>query len=275
MKQLKKFETFQHLHHQSAPFVLPNAWDAGSAAVFERTGFKAVGTTSAGIAMSLGYKDGEHLPFETLLDVLTNIAGSVAVPVSADIEAGYGTSPEEISENVQKIAKTGVVGINIEDGTGNPEQPLSDASWQAEKIAAVKKLDLPLFINARTDLYWLKHCDPAFRLQSASRRANIYREAGADCIFVPGAVDTQTIHQLRNGISGPLNVLAGSGTPSVKLLSDMGIERISLGSGPFRASLTLLKTIGEEIISRGSFRHMTEGVLSYDDAAEWIHPPKK
>lgn len=275
MKQLKKFETFQRLHHQSAPFVLPNAWDAASAAVFERTGFKAVGTTSAGIAMSLGYKDGEHLPFETLLDVLTNIAGSVDVPVSADIEAGYDTSPEEISENVQKIAKTGVVGINIEDGTGNPEQPLSDASSQAEKIAAVKKLDLPLFINARTDLYWLRHCDSDFRLQSAVRRANIYREAGADCIFVPGAVDTKTIHQLRNGISGPLNVLAGAGAPSVKLLSDMGIERISLGSGPFRASMTLLKTIGEEIISRGSFRHMTEGVLSYDDAAEWIRPPKK
>lgn len=143
MKQFAAFKTFQELHHQSAPFLLPNAWDAASARVFQRTGYKAIGTTSAGIAMSLGYADGENLPFETLLVALKTIVDSVDIPVSADIEAGYGTSPEEISENVRKVVSTGVVGINIEDGTGSPGQPLRDASLQADAIAAVRQLDLP------------------------------------------------------------------------------------------------------------------------------------
>ncbi|EME73995.1 isocitrate lyase/phosphoenolpyruvate mutase family protein [Bacillus sonorensis] len=275
MKQFAAFKTFQELHHQSAPFLLPNAWDAASARVFQRTGYKAIGTTSAGIAMSLGYADGENLPFETLLVALKTIVDSVDIPVSADIEAGYGTSPEEISENVRKVVSTGVVGINIEDGTGSPGQPLRDASLQADAIAAVRQLDLPLFINARTDVYWLGIGDPAFRFQSAVKRANIYREAGADCIFIPGVDDIETIVRLRKGISGPLNVLAGSDTPSVKQLSDTGVERISCGSAPFRACLTLLNTISEEIITRGTFQHMTDGVLSYHETAEWMSPAKK
>ncbi|KAA6474345.1 isocitrate lyase/PEP mutase family protein [Bacillus swezeyi] len=258
-----EIQGFQQLHHQPGTFVLPNAWDAASAKSFQQNGFKAIGTTSAGIAMSWGCKDGENLPFDKLLETLSTITDSVDVPVSADIEAGYGTSPEEVAAHVRKVIAAGVVGINIEDGTGNPDQPLSDVLLQAKKIAAVRELNVPLFINARTDVYWLKAGDPAFRLQSAVERANLYRQAGADCIFIPGVEDTETIVKLRTDISGPLNLLAGASTPSLKLLSEIGIERISCGSAPFRAGLTLLKKIGEDIICHGRFQHMTDDVLSF------------
>ncbi|MCY8003481.1 isocitrate lyase/phosphoenolpyruvate mutase family protein [Bacillus haynesii] len=270
MKPFAKYKAFLDLHHQSGPFVLPNAWDAASAKAFQNCGFKAVGTTSAGIAMSLGYPDGEHLPFETLLSVLKTITDAVDIPVSADLEAGYGQSPETVAENVKKAAAAGVVGINIEDGTKDPCRPLCDATLMEEKITAVKNLNLPVLINARTDVYWLNADDPGSRLQTAVRRANRYRQAGADCIFIPGADDTGTIAGLRKGISGPLNVLAGSNTPSLQILSELGIERISCGSAPFRAALSLVKKIGEDIIRRGTFNHMTDGVLSYGEAADWI-----
>ncbi|OLG02836.1 putative carboxyvinyl-carboxyphosphonate phosphorylmutase [Bacillus paralicheniformis] len=160
--------------------------------------------------------------------------------------------------------------MNIEDGTKDPCRPLCDATLMEEKIAAVKKLNLPVLINARTDVYWLNADAPGSRLQTAVRRANRYRQAGADCIFIPRANDTGTIAGLRKDIPGPLNVLAGSHTPSLQILSELGIERISCGSAPFRAALSLVKKIGEDIITRGSFSHMTDGVLSYGEAADWI-----
>lgn len=138
MKPFAKYKAFLDLHHQSGPFVLPNAWDAASAKAFQNCGFKAVGTTSAGIAMSLGYPDGEHLPFETLLSVLKTITDAVDIPVSADLEAGYGQSPETVAENVKKAAAAGVVGINIEDGMKDPCRPLCDATLMEEKLRLSK-----------------------------------------------------------------------------------------------------------------------------------------
>lgn len=165
MKPFAKYK-FLDLHYQSGPFVLPNAWDAACANAFQNCGIKAVGTTSAGVAMSLGYPDGEHLPFETLLSILKTITGAVDIPVSADLEAGYGQSPETVAENVKKAAAAGVVGINIEDGTKDPCRPLCDATLMGEKIAAVKKLNL---INARTDVYWLNADTPGFKQPSGGQ----------------------------------------------------------------------------------------------------------
>jgi len=155
-EQSLKAKTFHRLHQQSSTFVLPNAWDVISAKMFEECGFKAIGTTSAGIAASLGYLDGQSIPLNKMVETIENIAKSVNVPVSADIEAGYGQTVEEVLETVKAVAAAGAIGINLEDGTGDPNRPIFDISSQEEKIAAIKELsesrNMPLFINARTDL---------------------------------------------------------------------------------------------------------------------------
>lgn len=262
-----KAKTFRHLHKQSSTFVLPNAWDAMSAKMFEAGGFKAIGTTSAGIAASLGYLDGQHLPRAKMVEAVRNIANSVAIPVSADIEAGYGQSVAEVVQTVKDIVAAGAVGINIEDGTGDPSKPVFSISEQKEKIAAIKAFsqssDTPLFVNARTDIYWLKIGDPLSRFQEAAKRAKAYQEAGADCLFVPGLTDREEIQKMRAGISIPINLLVDPETPSLTELSAIGIERLSCGSAPFRATATLLAAICEQIVNDQTFSHLTKDVLSY------------
>ncbi|MBV6738219.1 isocitrate lyase/PEP mutase family protein [Priestia megaterium] len=271
-----KFQQFKQLHKQPSTFVLPNAWDASSASIFQKSGFKAIGTTSAGIAISLGYSDGENLPFEKMIEALKLIVNSVDIPVSADIEAGYGKSVEEVIDNVKQVILAGVVGINLEDGTGNPNAPILDISMQVKKIAAIKKLsqslNMPLFINARTDLYWLKIDDPSLRFQSAIKRVKAYEEAGADCIFIPGVTDIDTIKNFRREISCPINLLVGSDTPPLNELSKIGIERVSSGSAPFRATITLLKEISEAIMNSGNFTPMIDDVITYRDMTELLKP---
>ena len=163
-KQLLKFLTFQQLHKRPYTFVLPNAWDVISAKIFEKNGFPAIATTSAGIAMSLGYKDGEKIPFDEMLEVVKRIINSVDVPVSVDLESGYGVSTNEIVNNARQIILAGGIGINLEDGTGDLDSPVLDMSLQVERISEIrllsKSLKAPLFINARTDLYWLNIGEP-------------------------------------------------------------------------------------------------------------------
>lgn len=269
------FQTFKELHQQSSTFVLPNAWDASSAKVFQESGFKAIGTTSAGIAMSLGYLDGENLPFEKMLEVIKMIVDSVNVPVSADIEAGYGESVEEVVENVRKIILAGAVGINLEDGTGNPDNPILDASLHAQKIAAIKELsqsmNRPLFVNARTDLYWLNIGDSEYQLHSAIDRAKAYQQAGADCIFIPGVTNLDTIEKLRQEISAPMNLLVGPNMPTLNQLSEIGIERVSTGSAPFRSTITLLRKISQNAINHGHFHQLTDDVITYSDVTKLLN----
>lgn len=274
-EQSLKAETFHRLHQQSSTFVLPNAWDVISAKMFEECGFKAIGTTSAGIAASLGYLDGQSIPLNKMVETIENIAKSVSVPVSADIEAGYGHTVEEVLETVKVVAAAGAIGINLEDGTSDSNRPIFDISSQVDKIAAIKELsesrNMPLFINARTDLYWLNIGDSSTRLQEAIKRAKAYQDAGADCIFIPGLTDRKIIKKIREEISCPINLLVDQEMPSLSELSDIGIERLSCGSVPFRATLTFLRTISEEIVNRQTFQHMTNGdVLSYKRLTEFI-----
>ncbi|WP_037465350.1 isocitrate lyase/PEP mutase family protein [Shimazuella kribbensis] len=272
--QISKIIEFRALHSNS--FVLPNAWDAISAKVFEECGFKAIGTTSAGIAVSQGYSD-RNMPFQTAITSIERIVHSVNIPVSVDIEDGYGQTIEETIETVRQVISTGAVGINIEDSTIDPEQPLYDISVQQQKISAIKNLadtlGIPLFINARTDVYWSQIGEPSTRMQETIKRALAYQEAGADCIFVPGVTDRKMIQNLRKAVSIPINLLAGPDMPSLSELSDIGIQRISCGSAPFRATTTLLKNIGEEIINHGTFHQMTSNVLSYQEVSKYT-PPK-
>lgn len=272
--RIEKYRIFQQLHSKQLPFVLPNAWDASSARVFEERGFKAIGTTSAGIAMSLGYSDGENISFKRMLEVVKMIVHSVNIPVSADIEAGYGMSVEEVVENVRQLIFAGVVGINLEDATGNLDDPILDTSLHAEKIAAIRKLsqslDMPLFLNARTDLYCLNIGDSENRLQSVIVRARDYQKAGADCIFIPGVQNIETIKMLRQEISCSINLLVSTAMPTLEELSKAGIERVSTGSAPFRATITLLRKMSEDVIFHGNFQRMNDEVISYAEITEML-----
>ena len=198
--QQQQAARFQELHTRNALFILPNAWDAGSAKIFEKAGYEAIATTSAGIAYSLGYADGEIVTMEELLPVVRQIVKRTTVPLSVDIERGYGATPEEVTKNVRAIIAAGAVGINIEDGyptdTPHAESYLEETALQVTKIeqlAALKnELEIPFVINARTCAYLLNIGDADTRLEKTIERCNAYAAAGADCIFIPAALDEAT-----------------------------------------------------------------------------------
>src|SRR5690625_663796 len=273
-KQLQKAKQFHELHQRDDLFILPNAWDVISAKMFEECGFKAIGTTSAGIAVSKGYPDGEAIPLDEMIKAIQNIANAVQVPVSADIESGYGETVDEVLHTVKKVVQAGAIGINLEDGTGDTNEHLFDLTLQVEKIKAIKQLredtNMPLFINARTDTYWLNIKDPAQRLQETIKRAQAFEQAGADCIFVPGLEDIDIIQRLRREITCPINLLVSPNLPSTQKLSNIGIERISCGSAPFRSTVTLIKQMSEEMLQKGSFKRSTDGVLSYKEVTKLV-----
>jgi 2-methylisocitrate lyase-like PEP mutase family enzyme len=265
-----KAKTLLDLHHGPSLLVICNAWDAGTARMFESCGAAAVASTSAGIANAQGYPDGEHIPRDAMLAIVRRMAESIAIPLSADMETGYSNGGADIAAVVatcRGVLEAGAVGVNLEDTTNDPAQPLVDATLQAEKLRAVRNMaetfGVRLVINARTDSYWLKLGDDKTRLAETVRRANLYREAGADCIFVPGAVDPVTIRTLVAGSPGPLNVLASPGCPTVAELQDMGVARISQGSGPARAALALTRRIAGELLQRGSYDSYHQGNIPY------------
>ncbi|WP_099361226.1 isocitrate lyase/PEP mutase family protein [Fredinandcohnia onubensis] len=268
---IAKSELFRALHKGKKTMILPNAWDVISAKMFEECGCKAIGTTSAGVAMSLGYPDGQEIPFETMLSVIKNMVNAVDVPVSADIESGFGKTTKEILHTIEQLISAGVVGINFEDGTGDINSPIYDPILQQEKIAAIREycdsIGFPLFINARTDIFWLNIGEPESRIDEAIHRVKLYEEAGADCVFVPALKDVDEIQKLRSAVKCPINLLAVPGLPSIDELSEIGIERVSTGSSPFRASTSLLKQIGDEIVNQRTFSKMTYNVLSYGEVS--------
>ncbi|HTV56538.1 MAG TPA: isocitrate lyase/phosphoenolpyruvate mutase family protein, partial [Terriglobia bacterium] len=236
----------------------------------EEAGFPAAATTSAGIANSLGYSDGQRIGRDEMLRVVERIAAAVSIPVTADMEAGYGMTPKEVAETARAVIGAGAVGMNFEDGTGRPNQPLEDLSLQIEKICAIREAavssGVPLVLNARTDVYLRAVGDPAGRLEHSILRANAYSEAGADCLFVPGARDEEVIRHLVRGIRGPLNVLAGPGTPGVRDLERIGVARVSMGSGPMRATLALVRRIARELLENGAYTAFTDDAIPYEEA---------
>ena len=262
--QLDKAIHFRQLHRGSAALVLPNAWDVASARIVEEAGFPAIATTSAGIAFSLGYPDGQRIPREEMIARIARIARAVKVPVTADIEAGYGSTPEDAARTTRELIQAGAVGMNLEDRSGHPDQPLVDLQLAVEKIKAARKaaadLRMPLMVNARTDVYLLPDAQPAAGYYEASRRLLAYRDAGADCVFAPGLKDAETIGRLVRDLQCPVNILAVPGTPSVPELEKLGVARVSLGSGPMRATLGLLRRITEELKATGAYSALESAV---------------
>lgn len=260
--------TFRARHTADSPLVLPNSWDVASTLIYEAAGFDAVGTSSAGIAAALGVPDGEHLSREEMLAVVDRIANSVAVPVSADIEAGYGDTPEAVAETVGRTINAGAVGVNLEDGTDDTTSGLVSRERHVATIraarAAADDAGVPLVINGRTDVFWRAVGDEAARLERAVERANAYLDAGSDCVFVPGVTDPDVIARLVEGVTGPLNVLAGPGAPPIPALAELGVARVSVGSGPMRATLGVLQELCGELQEDGTYAGMANAV-PYDD----------
>jgi 2-methylisocitrate lyase-like PEP mutase family enzyme len=265
--QAEKAECFRQLHRAPQILVLPNAWDVASARIVEEAGYPAIATTSAGIANALGYPDGERISRVEMLAMVERIASAVSVPVTADMEAGYGKTPEEMAETARQLIASGAIGMNLEDARDEDPATLADLSLQVEKIKALKEtaasLGVALVLNARTDVYLAGVGEPATRFKRTVERLNAYRQAGADCLFAPGVKDAETIARLAKEVHGPLNILAVAGTPPIKELERLGVARVSCGSGPMRATLGLLRRIAKQLREKGSYSLMTEGALPY------------
>jgi 2-methylisocitrate lyase-like PEP mutase family enzyme len=259
MTQAEKARGFRDLHHGPEILLLPNAWDVATAKIFELAGFPALATTSAGVAVSLGYPDGERIPRNEMLEVVARIAGAVAIPVTADVEAGYG----DPVATAKAVVEAGAVGMNLEDAVAEDGATLAELSTQTAIIREIRALDLPLVINARTDVYLAAIGDPATRFTRTVERLNAYREAGADCLFVPGVTDEAIIAALAREVNGPLNILATVGVPAAAELQRMRIARISVGSGPARAAFGLVRRIAVELREHGTYKTMLEGQMPY------------
>jgi 2-methylisocitrate lyase-like PEP mutase family enzyme len=258
--------TFRHLHAAPPILVLPNAWDAASARVLEQVGFRAIATTSSGVAAALGYPDGQRISRDMLLEAVERITRVVSCPVSVDSESGYGDSFDEVLETVRAVILAGAVGINIEDSSKGKERGLIEMPRQEELISAIREmaasLDFPLVINARTDVYLLPDVDAGSRFDEAVRRANAYRDAGANCLFLIGVRDKQLIADLVEAIRGPLNIVAGPGTPTIPELERLGVARASLASGLMRATLGYLRQAARELLESGTYQKLADGAIS-------------
>lgn len=255
---------FLQLHRGPNVLILPNAWDVASARIFEDAGFPAIATTSAGIAYSLGYADGQHIPREEMMARIGRIARAVHVPVTADIEAGYGFAVEDVAKTTRELIQLGVVGMNLEDGSSDPSRPLIGFELAVEKIKAARQAAVDvraqIVINARTDVFLLPGGNPDADYSEALRRLIAFRDAGADCVFAPGLKDAETIGRLAKAVECPLNILAGPGTPSIPELAKLGVARVSVGSGPMRATLGLLRRLAEELKTSGTYSEMEAAV---------------
>jgi 2-methylisocitrate lyase-like PEP mutase family enzyme len=266
--QNSKAIQFRQLHRGPAMLILPNAWDVASARIFEEAGFPAIATTSAGIAYSLGYPDGQRIPREEMLARIGRIARAVHVPVTADVESGYGSTPEDAASTTRDLIEAGAVGMNLEDGSSDPARPLIGFELAVEKVKAARQaavdMRAQIVINARTDVYLLPGGNPDADYSEAVRRSLAFRDVGADCVFVPGLKDAETIGRIVKAVECPLNILAGVGTPSIPELATLGVARVSVGAGPMRATLGLLRRIAEELKSSGTYTAM-EGAIPYSE----------
>jgi 2-methylisocitrate lyase-like PEP mutase family enzyme len=262
--QTSKAIQFRQLHRGPNVLILPNAWDVASARIFEDAGFPAIATTSGGIAFSLGYPDGQRIPREEMLARIGRIARAVQVPVTADVESGYGSSPEDAAKTTRELIQAGVVGMNLEDASSRRDQPLIDLQLAVEKIGAAREaamqLHAQIVVNARTEVYLLPGGNPDADYSEALRRLVAFRNAGADCVFAPGLKDVETIGRLAKAVECPLNILAGPGSPSIPELAKLGVARVSVGSGPMRATLGLLRRVAEELKTTGTYSAMGGGV---------------
>lgn len=259
MSQREKAAHFRQLHEQR-PLILPNAWDAASARVIEKAGALAIATTSAGVSWTYGRGDGQKIQRDEMLRTIRAIVETVEVPVTGDVEGGY----DDLAETVRAVVAAGACGINLEDTPGVGGETLLAPEAQAERIRAAREATSAaggdLVINARIDVYLFQAGAPETRFDETVRRANLYRKAGADCLFVPGVVDAETIGKLVRAIDGPINVMAGPGAPSIPDLGKLGVARVSLGPAVALAALAATQRAARELLEQGTYRALEQSL---------------
>ncbi len=265
--QADKADRFRKLHAGPRILALPNAWDVASARILEEAGYPAIATSSAGVAFALGYPDGQRISRDEMLEAVARIARAVRVPVTADMESGYGTTVKDMVETAKAVIAAGAVGMNLEDVTGDEESSQVDTVQQVEKIRAIRgaasSQGVPLVLNARTDIYLMPIGEAATRFERTVERLRAYRKAGADCVFAPGVSNRDTIAELVKAIGAPLNILISSGCPSLAELEKIGVARVSAGSAVMRATLGLVRRIGKELVERGTYDSLFDGAVPF------------
>ena len=267
-EQKSRAIAFRAMHRGPKILLLPNVWDVASARIFEEAGFGALATTSAGVAFTLGYPDGQKISRVEMLARVARIAQAVKVPVTADVEAGYGDRPEDAARTAREVVEAGAVGMNLEDAARDSARRLVELSLQVEKIHAVREAALKtgvlVVLNARTDVYLLEVGPSEKRYDETVRRLLAFRDAGVDCVFVPGLRDAEIIGRLVQEVKCPVNILGGPGSPTAPELEKLGVARVSVGSSPMRATLGLVARIAEELKKSGTYTSL-EGGIPYAD----------
>ena len=256
----KLAKTFQDLHSSTSLLVLPNAWDAGSARLFENTGAKAIATTSAGVAWALGYLDGNVVPVDKLAAVVASITRVIEVPLTVDIEAGYTDEPKKIDDTLKPILDAGAVGINIEDGEGSPDLLVRKIE-QARKTA--NSAGVKLFINARTDVYLNGLGTSESQRDETISRAALYRGAGADGLFVPGLCESAAIKTIASEVKMPLNVMAWPDLPSASELSKVGVHRLSSGAAIAQVLWNHAEELAKSFLKTGDSGIVLKNAMGY------------
>jgi 2-methylisocitrate lyase-like PEP mutase family enzyme len=252
MDQASKAQRLAELHTQSTPLVLYNIWDAGSAKAVAAAGAPAIATSSWEVAKAQGYEDGQDIPLELAEPILARIAASVEVPVSADFEGGYTEDDAQLAQNISRLIDSGIVGINFEDQIVNgPDLYPIDRQRIAAIRAAADKKGVPLFINARTDLFLGRGNDPEATVGAALDRATAYADAGASSFFIPGLQEGHLIARICEGVPLPVNVMVMDGVPSNERLAEIGVRRISYGPIPFINTMKALELEAAKLFPTG------------------------
>ena len=275
--QVEKAEDFRSLHDRRDVLVLPNAWDVPSARVFEDEGFPAVATSSAGMLVSLGYSDGEEIPAKDFDAAIRRIARVLSVPLSADVVAGFGDTPEGVASRVRAVIRAGAVGINIEDFVHSAKKLLPVEKQKAklkELVRLREALKVPFVINARTDALRYAPGNDGEKLEEAIRRAEAYRDLGVDCVYPMGLTDAESISKFVGALGFPTNVMVRKGLPTVPELKRLGVARVSFGPAASYAAMGLLRRASKEVLQKGTYGSLVEGAITFDELNSLALPRK-
>jgi 2-methylisocitrate lyase-like PEP mutase family enzyme len=266
-KQQEKAKQFYNLHHSGKLLILPNIWDCLGANLLESLKYPAIATASASVAFTNGYDDGQRISFKTVLDTLKKITGSVSIPVSADIESGFAENDGQLEENIKQLLATGIVGINIED-TDKETNSILPGEVQCKKIKLIKKVSeemgLSLFVNARADVYLRgKNFDtPESKFEEALKRGRAYKAAGADCFYPIGMTRQEDIKRMINELQMPVNIITIPGIPELRVLSDMGVARVSLGPSFLKIAIKAMKNLAVKLQNFEGLSDITENEIT-------------
>ena len=275
--QVAKAEDFRRLHDRRDVLVLPNAWDVPSARVFEDEGFQAVATSSAGMLVSLGYPDGEEIPLNEFDAAIRRIARVLSIPLSADVVGGFGDTPEGVARSVRAVVRAGAVGINIEDFVHSTKKLLPVGKQKAklrELVRLREALKVPFVINARTDALRYAPGNDDEKMEEAIRRAEAYRDLGADCVYPMGLTDAASISRFVRALDFPTNVMVRKGLPTVPELKRLGVARMSFGPTASYAAMGLLRRASREVREKGTFDSLIEGAITFDELNSLALPRK-